>query len=534
MLLAVSASAGQVIAQEKREAPREKTEAKPEREAKPSDDGKTPQGEGKKAKSEDHEGKNSPAKPNNPAITQHEIKLGERSLSYTATAGTLTLTKSGGEPRANVFYTAYTLGKARKNPKSKSKEGDAQTVARPVTFCFNGGPGSSSVWLHLGAFGPRRVVLADGGLTAPKPPFQLTDNEFTLLESTDLVFIDPVGTGYSKAEKGEDAKQFHGYNEDVESVGDFIRLYVSKNHRWQSPKFLMGESYGAIRAAGLAGHLQQRYGMSLNGIVIVSGLLDFQTLDADETNDLAFICFLPAMTATAAYHQKLDPQLLKDRLATLKAAEAFAHGDYASALLHGAALSAERKNQIAGELAKFIGLPKDLILRENLRIAPQLFFRKLLETENQVIGRFDGRVVGDVETGDPSYGVIFGPFASTLNAYVRGELKVENDQPYEILSGQVRPWNYQPFINRYLNVAGTLNETMKVNPSLKVYVASGHYDLATPPHAIRHSFNHMTLDAKLRSNVQYGYFEGGHMMYTNLPELEKLTRELHAFIKAAK
>ncbi len=471
------------------------------------------------------------------SITQHVLKVGDKPLRYTATAGTMTLSKSGGEPRANVFFTAYTMNAGGSgHPEKEGKPRPAPDTAnpRPVTFCFNGGPGSSAVWLHLGAFGPRRVVLPEGGTGTPKPPFQLVDNAHTLLETTDLVFIDPVSTGYSRAEKGEDAKQFHGFSEDLESVGDFIRLYVSKNKRWSSPKFLLGESYGAIRAAGLAGHLQERYGMALNGIVIVSGLLDFQTLSASGPNDLPYICYLPTMASVAFYHQKLSPEMQQDRAATTKAASEFAHGAYASALLKGAALSATEKERIAETLAKFTSLPKDFILRENLRIDGSAFFRKLLEKENKVIGRFDGRVVGDPEIGDPSYANVFSAFSSTLNAYVRTELLVENDQPYEILTSEVQPWSYRQFTNRYVTVAETLNEAMKSNPSLQVYVACGHYDLATPADGIRFSFNHMTLSDSQRKNVHFGDYEGGHMMYTNLPELAKLSAELRTFINGAK
>ncbi len=467
------------------------------------------------------------------SVTKHTLKWSGKKLDYTATAGTLTLQKAGGEPRANVFYVAYTAGDHQGGKKGKAKLPADSPNPRPITFCFNGGPGSSAVWLHLGAFGPRRVVLPDGGTSAPKPPFQLTDNEFTLLESTDLVFIDPVSTGYSRPEKGEDPKQFHGYNEDVQSVGDFIRLYVSRQQRWQSPKFLMGESYGAIRAAGLAEHLQDRYGMYLNGVIIVSGLFDFQTLQASPTNDLPYIVYLPSMTAVAFYHKKLAPELQKDFAAAVKAADEFAHGPYAGALLKGAGLTDAERQAVAGMLSRFTSLPADWILRENLRISSGQFFRKLLENEKRVIGRFDGRVVGDPEVGDPSYSVVFGAFSSTFNAYVRGELGFENDQPYEILTGQVHPWNYQPFTNRYVSVTDALTGAIKANPALKVYVACGHYDLATPFAGIRYSVNHLELEESLRHNFHFGFYEGGHMMYTNLPELQKLQRELTEFIKAA-
>ena len=462
------------------------------------------------------------------SVTQHEIKVGDRAIKYVATAGSMTLSKPDGDAKAGVFYVAYTLGEIKKDPAAI-----AVGQARPVTFCFNGGPGSSAVWLHLGAFGPRRVLLPEGGTGTPKAPFQLVDNPYTLLETTDLVFVDPVSTGYSRPEKGQDPKQVHGFNEDVESVGDVIRLYVSKNQRWNSPKFLMGESYGGIRSAGLAGHLQSRYGMSLNGIIIVSGVLDFQTLNGSGDNDLAFICFLPTMSNVAGYHKKLAPDLLQDPAKTAQTAHEFAQGAYASALLKGASLPADEKQAIAAQISKFTSLPEDLVMRENLRISPGLFFGKLLEKERQLVGRFDGRVVGDPEVGDPSYNNVYGAFSSSLNAYIRGELRVKNDQPYEILSNQVHPWNYDSFTNRYVNVAGTLSEAIQSNPSLRVYVACGHYDLATPADGIKFSFDHMPLNDKQRQNVHFGYYEGGHMMYTNLPELEKLSWELAEFVKAA-
>jgi carboxypeptidase C (cathepsin A) len=251
-------------------------------------------------------------------------------------------------------------------------------------------------------------------------------------------------------------------------------------------------------------------------------------------NDLPYICFLPTMASVAFYHRKLGPDWQKDRAATVKAAQEFAQGPYASALLKGASLTETERADVAKRLQQFTSLPADLLMRENLRISPSLFFVKLLEKENKVVGRFDGRVVGDPEIGDPSYAVVYGAFASTLNAYVRGELKVQNDQPYEILSRSVQPWNYQPFTNRYVSVTETLNEAMKANPSLQVYVACGNYDLATPPEGIRYSFNHMTFSEAQRKQIFFDDYEGGHMMYSNLPELAKLTAAVTKFINGAK
>lgn len=454
------------------------------------------------------------------SVTQREITLGGNKIAYTATAGVLTLKKLYGEPRADVFHISYV----------KKDAGDI--AKRPVCFCFNGGPGSSSVWLHLGAFGPKRVVLPEDGTQYPRPPYQLTDNEASLLADSDLVFVDPVSTGLSRAEKGENPNQFHGYNEDVESMGDFIRLWITKNGRWASPKFLMGESYGVIRTAGLAGHLQERYGMFLNGIIFVSGLLDFQTLDPSPQNDVPFVIYLPAVTACAFHHRKLAPELLANFDDTMRQVREFARGPYAAALHRGAALDPAEREKIATELARFTSLPKDLILRAELRITPTEFRRRLLEAEDDVIGRFDGRVRGD--SGDPSMAVVQGAFSSAMNSYLRAEdgLKFPTERPYEILGGPaMTPWNYSSFTNRYLDVSATLSEAMTDNPALRIFVACGYFDLATPPEGIEYSLNHMPLDPKLRGNISYTWYHGGHMMYTNLPEMKRLGEDTAKFVR---
>jgi carboxypeptidase C (cathepsin A) len=451
--------------------------------------------------------------------TQHRITIGGQPLEYTATAGTLTLTKAYGEPRARIFYVSYVRTPAEAPAK------------RPVCFCFNGGPGSSAVWLHLGAFGPRRVVLPEGGTTAPRPPYALTDNEYTLLRDADLVFVDPVSTGLSQPEKGEDPKQFHGFSEDVESVGDFVRLWITKQNRWGSPKYLMGESYGAIRVSGLADHLQDRYGMYLNGVIIVSGLLDFKTLSPDDQNDVPYLGWLPGYVATAHFHKKLAPELMGDFQGLWTRAREFTRGGYAQALLRGSSLPAEDRERIAAELSALTSLPKDFILRGNLRIDPSAFRRKLLEKEEKVIGRFDGRVTG--VSDDPSYTTIFGAFATLMNSYLRDKdgLNYQTDRPYEILNGgAVQPWNYGRG-NRYFDVCGSLTSAMTGNTALHLFVACGYHDLATPAEGIEYSLRHLNLPADIRANIQFGYYDGGHMMYTVLPSLQKLSGDLSGFIR---
>jgi carboxypeptidase C (cathepsin A) len=454
-------------------------------------------------------------------LTQHEISIDGQPLTYTATAGTITLTKAYGEPRAKVFHVSYL------------RTGGEEPAKRPVCFCFNGGPGSSAVWLHIGAFGPRRVVMPEDGVTAPRPPYALTDNEFTLLREADLVFVDPVSTGLSQAEKGEDPKQFFGFNEDVESVGEFVRLWITKNSRWGSPKFLMGESYGAIRVSGLASHLQNKFGMYLNGIIIVSGLLDFKTLSPEDQNDVPFIAYLPGYTAAAHYHKKLAPELMNDFQGLWNRVREFSRGAYANALLRGASLPAEDRERIAGELATLTGLPKDWILRRNLRIDTSAFRQKLLEQEDKVIGRFDARCSG--ANGDPSYDVVYGAFATLMNSYLRDKdgLNYQTDRPYEILNGGgVSPWNYGRG-NRYFDVCSELAGAITGNPSLHVFIACGYHDLATPAEGIEHSVRHIDLPQELRGNFHWGYYDGGHMMYTALPSLRKLSADVSGFLKQA-
>jgi carboxypeptidase C (cathepsin A) len=448
-------------------------------------------------------------------VTEHSLPNG---LKYKATAGTTTLTKAYGEPRAGIFSVSY-----------ERTESDAK-APRPVCFCFNGGPGSSAVWLHLGAFGPRRVVLPEGGITAPQPPFALTDNEFTLLAETDLVFVDPVSTGLSRPEKGEDAKQFHGFQEDVESVSDFIRLWITKRNRWSSPKYLMGESYGAIRVSGLAEHLQSRYGMYLNGVIIVSGLLDFKTLSPSPQNDVPYLIWFPSMVAAAHHHGKLAPELQQDFPSLWKRAVNFSRTTYASALHLSGAMTAEAKQAIAAEMSALTSLPTDYILRENLRIDPSAFRSKLRESHDEVIGRFDARCIG--ADGDPSYDVVYGAFATSMNHYLRDPagLNYVTDQPYEILNGKVNPWNYGG-ANRYFDVCENLTSAMTANPALRVLITCGYHDLATPPEGIEHSVRHMDLAANLRKNITFTYYDGGHMMYTNLPSLAKLSADVVGFVK---
>ncbi|MCW5878460.1 MAG: hypothetical protein KIS80_06295 [Anaerolineales bacterium] len=464
--------------------------------------------------------------------TKHTLKLGKRILNYTATAGTLVLreeddAKSEHKAKASVFFVAYTL----------DQPGDAKP--RPLTFSFNGGPGSSSVWLHLGVLGPRRVDMTpDAGM--PKPPFRLLDNEYSILEETDLVFIDPVTTGFSRAVPGEEAKQFHGMQKDMEVVGEFIRLYTTRQMRWTSPKFLIGESYGTTRAAALSHHLQERHGLYLNGVMLISSILDFSTADFNPGNDLPFIMFLPTYAATAWYHGQLDRKRFPDLRKLLKEVEDFASTEYALALMRGDALPAEERGQLAAKLAEYTGLSADYVERTNLRIEIHRFTKELLRAERRTVGRLDSRftaadrdAAGENYEFDPSYAAIQGAFTATLNQYLRQELNFESDLPYEILSWRVYPWSYKEFENQYVNVAEMLRKAMHVNPGLRVFVANGYYDMATPYFATEYTFNHMQLTAELRRNVSMEYYEAGHMMYIHPASLVAQKQHLAAFIQQA-
>jgi carboxypeptidase C (cathepsin A) len=468
-----------------------------------------------------------PATPEEKVVqTRHTVKVGGQEIKYTATAGTILLKLEDGTPKASVFYVAYT------------RDDVSDTAKRPVTFTFNGGPGAASIWLHLGALGPRRVEMGDAGALLA-PPYKLVDNEYSLLDVTDLVFIDPVTTGYSRAVPGEPDKQFHGVEEDIHSVGDFIRLYATRNRRWTSPKFLAGESYGTTRAAGLSGYLQQRYGMYFNGIILISSILNFQTAGFDTGNDLPYILYLPTYTAIAWYHKKLPADLQGDLQKAVQESRNFAAHEYADALMVGDGLPAARRTEIAQKLSRLTGLSGEYLERSNLRIEIQRFDKELLRDQRRTVGRLDGRFTGIDEDAagarpeyDPSLAAIVGPYTATFHDYVRGELKFESDLFYEYLTARVRPWNYEPYENRYLNVAETLRVAMTQNPFLRVFVGKGYYDLATPFYAAEYTFDHLSLDESLRSHLSGGYYEAGHMMYVHHPSLVKLKADLSQFIVA--
>ena len=465
-----------------------------------------------------------------PVRVTNAVVIGGTRVSYAAETGMLPVLKADGTSRANIFYTAYTrLDKPENgNPKLELEK-------RPVMFCFNGGPGSASVWLHLGALGPRRVKLnADGSL--PAPPFALVDNEFSVLDASDLVFIDPVATGFSRAAKDEKADDFFGDEGDLNSVGEFIRLWATRHDRWLSPKFLCGESYGVFRAAGLADHLRDRCGMYLNGLVLVSGVLDFGTIRAATGNDLPFALILPAYTAAAHFHKKLPADLQADLPKALAESRAFAQGEFATALSAGASLAPEARKKIIAGLARLTGLAPSVIEDNNLRVDQGVFRKQLLHADGLVLGAYDARLTGrDGDAAapgpgfDPSAAAVFGPFSACMNAYVRGELKFENDLPYEFLKG-MPTWTYT-VRNSFPNAGDRLATAMNLNPHLKILVLGGRCDLVCPIDAMHHSLDHLPLAEAYRTNISYAEFDAGHMMYINLPDLQKWQAVVGKFLR---
>ncbi len=458
------------------------------------------------------------------SVTHHSIEINGKKLSYIATAGEIQLEDETGKPKANMFFVAYV------------KEGEENRSGRPITFAFNGGPGASSIFLHLGALGPQRALLGDR--KALPPPYRLVTNEYTWLDFTDLVFIDPVGTGYSRPAPGIEPKEFYGVKGDIQSVGEFIRIYLTRYERWLSPKFIAGESYGTTRAAGLSGYLQNKLGINLNGILLISEVLNFQTIVFGPGNDLPNILYLPPYTVAAWYYRKLPPALQSDLSRAREEAETFALTEYTLALTKGSGLSDGERERIVKKLADYTGLSKTYIKNSNLRIDRDDFVKELLRSENRQIGILDSRISaryqihGFVE--DPSVFVVVGPLVATWNDYVRNELKYRTEVPYEILSEKVNElWNWGSATGGlgYVNVAKILQKAMDENKFLRVFIASGYYDLDTSYFATKYTVDHLGLDPRLRKNIELAYYDAGHQMYTHLPSLKKLTADASAFIE---
>jgi carboxypeptidase C (cathepsin A) len=453
------------------------------------------------------------------SVTRHTIRIGGQPVAYTATAGTLVLRDERAKAIASFFYVYY------------SKDNVADLAKRPIVYSFNGGPGTASIWMHMGFTGPRRVVYDEDGFML-QPPYRLHDNEQSILDIADIVYIDPVGTGFSRMAPGEDAHKFHGVADDIAAMGDFIRVFTIRQSRWKSPKFLIGESYGTTRASGLANYLQSTHQLYVNGVILVS----MTNLGFERGADLGYATALPYMTATAWYHKKLPADLqakpLKDALAE---SERFAVNEYQVALFRGGLLTPEERAPIARQLARLTGLPTDFVLQSNLRIERGRFWKELLRDRGLTVGRLDSRYTGvdkdasgEAPEGDPAMWAWDGPFAGALHTYLRDELKWETDDKYYVW-GNVRPWRQDP----ETRVGELLRKAMTQNPFLNVLVLEGYYDGATDYFSAQYTIAHLDPSGALNKRFQFAFYESGHMMYLRNAALAKAKQDLTRFIQAS-
>jgi carboxypeptidase C (cathepsin A) len=457
--------------------------------------------------------------------TKHTVTIGGETLHYTATAGLLPVRSTLGELQAKMFFVAYTLDGADHNK-------------RPVTFAFNGGPGSSSVWLHMGALGPRRALMNDDG-SLPKPPFRVADNTETWLPATDVVMVDAIGTGYSRTTTSGD-RQFYGLEGDLRGFTSGIKSYITLEKRWPSPVFVAGESYGGTRVAGLSDSLL-RDGIAANGIISISGVMNFMTLDGGPGNDTPFLSFLPSEACTAWYHKRLSPRLQAMSVDKLyMEVEAFDESEYADALVRGGSLPAEKRAHVIKKLSEYTGLSDKFIERSNLRFTEGQFMAELLRDQYLSVGRYDGRLTGRLINGngegpdfDASDAAVSPVFSSAFNQYIEGELNYHSDDPYRITGYNViGGWDFG-LRGGYPDTSERMRRALIANPHMKILLCCGYYDLACPVYGMKYTINHLGVAPELKKNVSYAYFPAGHMMYIEKSSREKLARDVIAWIKAA-
>ena len=462
-----------------------------------------------------------------PVETEHRIRLDREELSYVARAGVLPLKDDKGETRAEVFFTAYEL------------EDGGSREERPLTFAFNGGPGSSSIWLHMGALGPKRVVMEPEGWM-PAPPYRAEPNPGSWLPATDLVFVDPVGTGFSRAAKEDGYKDFLNFQGDIESVGEFIRLYLSRYGRWSSPVFLAGESYGTTRAAGLSSHLFGG-GVALSGLVLISTALDLRPIFFGEGDDLPYGLFVPTYAATAWYHGRLREELQRrDPEELMAEVEEWVESELSVALMKGDRLDGERLREVAEKLAYYTGLEPEYVLGSNLRVHNNRFRKELLRGDRRSVGRLDSRYKGveplevtEWPQFDPSMTAIMPPYTSVFNDYIRRELSVDTDMHYTVMLGEKlrKKWEWEK--GKLPSTGEKLRGGLAVNPHMKVMVAQGRYDLATPQMATSYMLSHMNVDPELRANISLRSYPAGHMFYLDAKALARFGSDSREFIATA-
>ncbi len=458
-----------------------------------------------------------------PVITHHQTALNGKTLSYTATTGRLPIKRGDGKTEAEMFFVAYTL--------------DGQEAAkRPLTFSFNGGPGSASVWLHMGALGPKRVVLQPNGFM-PAAPYRLEDNPNTLLDRSDIVMVDAIATGYSRAATAELTKKFLGVKGDVQAFGEFIRLYISRYDRWSSPLFLLGESYGTTRAAGIAGYLAD-HGIAFNGVTLLSMAVDFQTLEWNKSNDLPYFLLVPTFNMIAGYHHKLSADLTQDMAKTREDAVRWSTNDYALALGKGDAITPEERGKIVDQLSRYIGLRPEVIEAHNLRIDVPIFTHELLLDQKLRTGRLDGRFSSpdpdDDRFYDPTGAAILPPYTSAFNNYLRTELNYKSDMPYKVFAFDetgFQKWEWGNAVEGFPSTAGGLRSAMIKNPYMKILVMEGYYDLATPFAAANWTMDHLDLGPQFRQSVSYATYNSGHMVYIDRAEHNKMKKDLVEFME---
>lgn len=453
------------------------------------------------------------------AVTHHTIRIDGQPVAYTASAATLVLRdEATAKPVASFFYVLYT------------RDNVADVSKRPIVYSFNGGPGTASVWMHLGFTGPRRVVYDEDGFML-QPPYRVNDNAHSILDVADIVYIDPIGVGYSRMAPGEDPHKFHGVLDDIKAMADFIRVFTVRQGRWKSPKYLIGESYGTTRASGLVGYLQSQHQMYMNGVILVS----MTNLNVERGADLGYATTLPYMTATAYYHKRLSQDLqskpLKDVLAE---SEKFASGDYQLALFKGGNVTADERTAIAKQVSRLTSVPVDFVLQSNLRIERNRFWKELLRDKGLTVGRLDSRYTGqdrdsagEAPEGDPAMWAWDGPFAGAVNSYFRDELKWETDDKYYIW-GNVRPWRQDPDTR----VGEMLRRAMTQNPYLHVLVMEGYFDGATDYYSAQYTMSHLDPSGAINKRIHFAFYESGHMLYLRNSALVKSKQDLAKFIQS--